>query len=134
MPKPFSITIDVEESAVGQVFRMLHRTPGVIKLHLDLDPEKAQPVKKNGEARKPYVRARDVGSLKLELLKLVSNGKPMLRSDIHAKLNPSDAQPRKTSVRNCIYNSQRDGFLKDAGKGQVTITEKGKTSLKPGKE
>src|SRR5258708_2135645 len=44
----FSIAIDVEESALGNVLRLLNRTPGVAKFHLDLDTLSKKSVPKNG--------------------------------------------------------------------------------------
>ena len=135
MPKPFSITIDVEESDVGTVFRLLNRTPGVVKLHLDLEPDRPTGLRKNGEMRRPYTQRRTSlrPSLRGEVLALVK-GKPLDRADIYAALNPSNESARKTSVRNALYNSERDGFLKKVGKKQVALTEKGTAALKAASE
>ena len=37
MPKPFQISLQVEEVAFGKVVRILNDTPGVVKIDLHLD-------------------------------------------------------------------------------------------------
>ena len=136
MPKPFMLTIEIEEIAVGPVIRRLTNMPGIVALHMDLDKLNAKPggggFKKNGEARKPYTpRApRPIGTMRADMLALLKSGKPMESKAIHAALNPSGGDKQKTSVRNTIYNAKRDGFIKQAGDGKMALAEKGRAALK----
>jgi hypothetical protein len=119
MPKPFSISIEVEEASVGQVFRLLNRTPGVVKLHLDLDEAKKTRKLNGGGERKP----RKSGG-RLKLYSLLAGGKPATTEQINAAMQGEDMTP--TTVRNVLYNSQRQGFIKAKSKGQYVLTDKGK--------
>lgn len=40
MPKLFTISVGIEEIAVGRVMRLLHKTPGVARVDLDMDSPK----------------------------------------------------------------------------------------------
>src|SRR5215467_13912680 len=51
MPTTFKILLEVEESALGHVMRLLHRTPGVAKFDMLLDKPTAG--KANGLAGEP---------------------------------------------------------------------------------
>lgn len=50
----FPVIIEVEETALGPVMKILHKTPGVIKFHVDMDGlgKKKKPHGNGGKARK----------------------------------------------------------------------------------
>lgn len=119
MPKPFSMTLEVEESAVGPIFRLLNRQPGVIGVHIDLDQDKPKKLNGGGE-RKPRALGKDAPRMKLYAA--MASGKPVAREQIEAALHGIGST---TTVRNVIYNSQRQGFIKQTSKGYL-LTEKGR--------
>jgi hypothetical protein len=118
MPKPFSMTIEVEETAVGPIFRLLNRQPGVITVHIDLDQDKG---KLNGGERKPRKTGKD--SPRMKLYGALASGKPVERDRIEAALHGVGGP---TTMRNTLYNSIRDGLIKETSKGLYALTEKGK--------
>ena len=56
----FPVIIEVEETALGPIMKLLHRTPGVIAFHVDMEGL-GKKVKPNGKAGgKKYSRSRNV--------------------------------------------------------------------------
>ena len=127
------LTIEIEEIAVGPVIRRLTNMPGIVALHMDLDKLSAKPGGQVGVKRGPYKKNgadSSRSSLRGEVLRMMSDGKPIERKAIHNAFNPTAAEPRRTSLRNVIYNAERDGYLKKAGAGKVALAEKGRAALK----
>jgi hypothetical protein len=120
MPKPFSMTIDVEETAVGPIFRLLNRQPGVISVHIDLDNNRPK-LNGSGGERKPRKMGKDAPRTKLYAA--MAKGKPVTMDHIKAALHGVGGP---TTIRNTVYNSERQGFIKQSPKGHYALTEKGK--------
>lgn len=129
MPKLFPIHVEVEELAVGKVMRLLHNTPGVAKVNLNL----GEPKPKANGARKPYgPRKKYETSGNDEIVKLLSNtnrSTPELASDF-------DALGRSpVSVNSAIHTLQKAGEVKRTPDGlKWMLTKKAKDRLRQRKQ
>jgi hypothetical protein len=129
MPKPLPITIEVEEAYAGAVIRALHRMPGIASLHLNLDMDTRPPtgMKLNGQPRK-LPKGKKAGGRRV-LYELLDGKQAVHRDEIAQLLNPSNTVKNRTTVRNMLYNTMRQGFIKSAGKHHYALTQKGKAQL-----
>jgi hypothetical protein len=128
MPKLFSISIEVEEVAVGRVMRLLHNLEGVAKLDLDMGDTKPKP---NGSG-KPHagvgvpkkvfgITGRDF------LIKLLAKGKPQQASALRQAFEDDGRSPN--SVHSIIFTYKGEGLVENTGDGYV-LTKKMKDRLR----
>lgn len=123
MAKLFPIGIEVEEVAVGSVLRILNKTPGVAKLHLNLlgeekevnQPEEITQVMPPKRQPRPH----SMGTIIAQALSKAPLHSKILREGLvrggfaHASL-PSQ-----------LAKMNSDGLIKKVGVGTWRITEKG---------
>lgn len=129
MPKTFPIVIDVEEVAVGRVMRLLNKTPGVAKFHLDLDREQKQFT--NGEARahspdrKPYARFDVPGEdVVLEALQKKS---PLIGREL-GEIFANQGRSSK-SISSCLYKLRTSDMIKSTPEGFI-LTKKARDRMR----
>jgi hypothetical protein len=118
VPKPIKLSVDVEESQVGTVMRLLHKTPGVVSLNFDLGESK--PHGNNGAVRSPRA-----GTKRAALLKALTDGKPHDYDEIRQRTGQTIKE-----FHNTRYNAVRDGFAKIVGDRMLQIGARGIAQLK----
>jgi hypothetical protein len=129
MSKTFPMMIDVEDIAVGRVMRLLHKTPGVVKFHLDMDRAGGK-VASNGDARahspnrKPYSRFAIPGDQ--AILDLLYR-RPMLSTELAAAFGEQGRSPK--SISSCLHKLKTDGLIISNDDGYV-LSKKARDRLR----
>jgi transposase len=128
MPKLFSISIEVEEVAVGHVMRQLHNMKGVAKLNLEMGGAKSKP---NGSG-KPHAAGGKPRKLFGEpgkdlVLKLLQKGKPLRTSEISKIFEAEGRSPH--SANSLMHVLKNEGMVENKGDGFV-LTKKMKDRLR----
>lgn len=136
MPKPIPLTIEVEEGALGFVWRRLKTLPGVVSIRFiedeDHEPKRSYGYLNSEVARprlshKPARRGRkSIG--RLSLLEQIADGK------VHNKKDLRDAWAATTGLNmkqftNYEYNSRKSGLAKSPKPGTIQITAEGQQRL-----
>ena len=141
MPKMFPILMSVEESQLGPVMNLLHRTPGVAKLDLVLGDTPHAKAQANGHANghshtekeKPKLkRFRSEVSGQDAVIKLLKGGP---RSSMQLKKAFVKEGRKEASVQNVVFLLKQDGVIENAnaegarGAG-FRLTKKGRDKLR----
>jgi hypothetical protein len=113
MPKPITITIQVEEVAFGRIFNLLDKMPGVVALNLHGSGSKP-----NGAA--PKKRGATSASIILKILTTANCGRELLRSAM-VKEGKSPA-----SLQSTIDYLRKNKHIQDMPKGLFRITAAGR--------
>lgn len=126
--KLFAIAIDVEESALGAVLRILNSTPGVAKFHLDLDALPKKPAARNGgPGSGKYERNPDGPRTKdIVIMALVDGPKNLgfLRDAI------AKAGRASSGLGSTLNELRRGGIAESAGTGLHKLTERALAEIK----
>jgi hypothetical protein len=111
MPKLFPINIEVEELAVGKVMRLLNSTPGVAKLHLDLEHKNNK--LNGGTPRGPYAPRKQPVSLEETGEEVVGKAlyakSPMTVSELREKFLEQGRS--KSSISSVVHTMKNNGDL-----------------------
>lgn len=133
MPKFHSITIDVEEVAVGYVMRLLHNTPGVAKVHYNLD--EAGTNKTNGKALYPNAGRlrRNYGITGHDLIVqlLVKENRPMRTGELQDLFERAGRS--RGAVNSSTHMARQQEMIESTPEGYV-LTRKMKDRLRHRKE
>ena len=121
MPKPMSISIEVEEVAFGKVFRTLDGMPGVININI-----RGKGPKPNGSAPILPVSARKgngktVHTLILE--SLLASKSPKSREELGEAV--ATGGKSATSTPDGLQKLKKQKLIKQAGVGKYRITAAG---------
>jgi len=129
MAKLFPIGIEVEEVAVGSVLRILNKTPGVAKLHLNLLNEAASTVDNTvtedvAEVRNtlPPVRQAKDGSSQMIVAQILRTA-PVHNEILREALKRQGYSA--ASLASLITKMRENGFVKRVGVGIWKLTDKG---------
>lgn len=127
MAKLFPIGIEVEETAVGSVLRILNKTPGVAKLHLNLLNE--GPTEVEAEATTeiqnvlPPVKPPKQGSTQMIIAKILSVA-PCHNKVLREALKRNDFS--ETSLPSQLNQMVSKGFVTKVGVGTWRLTNRGR--------
>jgi hypothetical protein len=127
MPKLFSISIKVEEIAVGRVMSLLHHTAGVAKLDLDMGDAKPKPNGKaptyTGKPKKTYeIQNKDF------LIGVLAKAKgPISAKQLKEAFTEDGRGP--ASVNSLVWLLKNEGLLGNTGDGWF-LTKKMKDRLR----
>jgi hypothetical protein len=127
MPKLFSISIKVEEIAVGRVMSLLHHTAGVAKL--DLDMGDAKPKKPNGAhpaTRKPK-KSYEIPN-KDFLIGVLAKAKGPISAGQLKEAFTEDGRGA-ASINSLVWQFKKDGLVDNKGDGYF-LTKKMKDRLR----
>lgn len=129
----FPIMIEVEESAVGPVLRILNKTPGVAHFHLNLDKVRAarghKTLKKTNGTTRPPPQDHDDGRPKprqIIIAELLSGPKNL--DHLRKKLNERGHD--ENSLSNFLYALKQAGLTESAGTGLHKLSERALAELK----
>jgi hypothetical protein len=126
MPKLFSISIKVEEIAVGRVMSLLHHTAGVAKLDLDMGDAKPKPNgshKPTGKPKKAYeIPNKDF------LFEVLGKAKSPISAGQLKKAFTEDGRG-PASVNSLVWLLKNEGLLGNTGDGWF-LTKKMKDRLR----
>jgi len=120
MPKLFEISVQVEEIALGKVMHLLHRTPGVANVALQLGDTK--PHKGNGVHKPKKVFDQTGNDFVMGLL---AKG-PMTRQAIAQAFHKAGRSPN--SINSIMHEAKINGLMFIKGK-DWSLTAKGKNKL-----
>jgi hypothetical protein len=128
MPKLFSISIEVEEIAVGRVMRQLHHMEGVAKLNLDMGDTKPKP---NG-SKKPHTnlgRTKKVFEITGRdfFLKVLQKGKPLTTAAMRQAFADDGRSPQ--SANSITHTLKQEGLIQATEDGYI-LTKKMKDRLR----
>src|SRR6185295_11998196 len=123
----FPILIQVEESAVGRVLRLLNGYPGIAKMDLNLDGVPKKQGHKNGadapngNAKNHHVpRAVDV---------IVGELRSGQKNLSHLKAAYEAVGGKGSSLSSALYMMQKNGITESAGSGIHKLTDKALAEL-----
>ena len=130
MPKPFRISIDVEEMYLGYVMRKLNAMDGVISIDFDFDQPNGRPSEtdedgppvlrpKKGNGHTPNGSVRQIDKVAQLVAKEGLSG-DALGQALHAI---------GIKARHAVSNSERAGLIKRSAAGLWGLTAKGKSRL-----
>lgn len=117
MPKPFSISIQVEESALGHVMRVLNRMEGVVTFDFDMDEQKRAPPKHNGATYKPRKIYEVSGRHFME--RIFAQAKEPLTNGRLAQKFAADGRS-EASTSSILHNMRKEGLLSSTPEGYTT--------------
>jgi hypothetical protein len=131
MAKPFRLSVSVEEHALGRVMAVLHKTPGVVRVDLELgDAPSAKSAKSNGaephekKARKTRfvdptgATGRDI------VMKVLAKAKaPVTKGGFEQAFVESGRAG--SSYGSVVYGLQNEGVVQNKGDG-YSLTKKGR--------
>ncbi len=124
----FPIMLEVEETAVGAVLRLVKDYPGIAKVHLDLDNVGKKPGKRIGE--NGTVRAShnpDAPPAKSVIITELSSGPKNLQ---HLRTTYAELGGRAGSVSSALYDLQKKGVTESAGVGLHRLTPEAMEEMK----
>lgn len=125
----FPILVDVEESHVGSVLRVLNRLPGVANFHLNLDaiPGKrgAKTGKHNGAAA-PAAEPPKVPQRQIVIAELIGGPKNLE----HLKTKISEQGHKPDSLPGTLNTLRKAGITETAGTGLHRLTDKAMAEIK----
>lgn len=131
MPKPLSVTVEVEEIALGRVIRILNRTPGVVRFNLNLQGDRPEGEEAEGEqphgntGRTP--RKGKIGGRRIMLGMLAqAKGKPVSAKQFKPVFE-GDGISHK-SVHTVAHILKKIGHIKQVDIGTYVMTPKGKAA------
>ena len=128
MPKPFLVGLEIEESSFGTVMRRLDGLPGVIKIHWNMDRDKAARVKPNGSSQPRATRGVYEGT-----------GKELVERVLFSKSPQSNAQLREYfvaekrsshSINSILHNMKKAGEVTLNADGAYSLTKKARDRLR----
>jgi hypothetical protein len=128
MPKLFSISIEVEEVAVGRVMRLLHNTEGVAKIDMsmgDAKPKTNGSGKPHGSAGKTQNRYEMPN--KDFLIKLLEKGTPLSMGHLQKAFKENGRSEK--SVNSLAHLIKHEGLIENKGEGYV-LSKKMKDRLR----
>ncbi|HEX8836759.1 MAG TPA: hypothetical protein VF748_07475 [Candidatus Acidoferrum sp.] len=130
MPRLHSIRIEVEEVAVGHLMRVLHHTPGVAKVHYDLEHSGGTSSKQNGVAHPNKGRPRKefgVTGHEFVLAVLMKAGKPLHIAELAKAFEDSGRAP--TSANSAIHITNMKKLTKSTPAGYM-LTKTGRQHMR----
>lgn len=123
----FPIILEVEETAVGAVLRLLKDYPGVAKLHLDLDNVGKKPVRRNGGGRLPRTpKSPDAPRVNDVIIGELLSGQKNL-AHLKEKVVATGGSVR--SVDAALHVLRTKGIAESAGIGIHRLTERAMQEL-----
>jgi len=131
MPRFHRISIEVEEVAVGIVMRVLHTTPGVARVHYDMDEigYKQTKAQRNGSTHGLTGRPRKRYEMKghdLLMQILGKAGRPMVTG---ALAKAFEAAGRGKSIASAVHRLRQEGLIETTVEGYV-LSRKAKDRLR----
>ena len=138
MPKPFTISLDIEEAMLGPVMRKIQRMPGVISIDFDFDSPTGELAEDEDEAR-PNGRGGDRRSTKykkdtkhakprlpgverkIDIVARIVNDKPMTGRELAGVLGETS--------HTAVSNALRAELVRKNAKGIYYVTAKGEKRL-----
>lgn len=122
MANLFPIRIEVEETAVGGVLRMLKRHPGIARVHLDLELDDKKVPRSNGTNGHGGVRRGiDIPPVNSVIIAELMTGQKNLA---YLKEKVVEAGGHEKSVSSALYTLQKRGLTESAGVGLHRLTPK----------
>jgi hypothetical protein len=129
MPKLFSISVKVEEIAVGRVMSLLHHTAGVAKLDLDMGDAKP---KLNGSGKPHPATGRPKKVFEIPnrdfLIERLSKAKGSVSASQLKEAFTEDGRG-PASVNSLVWMLKNEGLLENKGDGW-SLTKKMKDRLR----
>jgi hypothetical protein len=131
MAKPFRLSVSVEEHALGRVMAVLHRTPGVVRVDLELgDAPSAKSAKSNGaephekKARKTrFVDPTGATGTDIAIRTLAKAKGPLRASALRSAFEASGRAG--VSCNSILHTLKKDGVVQNKGDGFL-LTKKGR--------
>lgn len=128
MPKPFLVGLEIEETSFGTVMRKLDGLPGVVKIHWNMDRDKAARGKPNGSSQPRAARGVYEGT-----------GTELVERALFAKAPQTNAQLREYfiaekrsghSVNSILHNMKKAGEVTANADGAYSLTKKARDRLR----
>lgn len=124
----FPILIDVEESAVGRVLRLLNKTPGIANFHLNFD-NIGKPGRANGKLPPGPANSPDPNRIpqrRIVIAELMSGPKNLE----HLKTKVAEHGHRPDSVNSTLNTLRKAGITESGGTGLHKLTESAMEEIK----